>query len=204
MYPKRERNSWYCMKRRCYYEKDIGYHNYGGRGIKVCDRWLGENGFKNFFEDMGPRPKGKYSLDRINNDLDYCKENCRWGTKKDQDRNRRTNRIIEHNNEKLIMIEWAEKLGMTEACLKNRLDSGWLMEKVINTPIKNIGIKHKRDSLIFNGQILSIHNWSKKLNISRSTLYNRMNRGWSDEKILTTPVRKIKKRKNANNSNSHS
>ena len=102
------------------------------------------------------------------------------------------------------MIEWAEKLGMTEACLKNRLDSGWLMEKVINTPIKNIGIKHKRDSLIFNGQILSIHNWSKKLNISRSTLYNRMNRGWSDEKILTTPVRKIKKRKNANNSNSHS
>ena len=152
MYPKRERNSWYCMKRRCYYEKDIGYHNYGGRGIKVCDRWLGENGFKNFFEDMGPRPKGKYSLDRINNDLDYCKENCRWGTKKDQDRNRRTNRIIEHNNEKLIMIEWAEKLGMTEACLKNRLDSGWLMEKVI-TKVQTYCPTHNR---VLNQSLLRI------------------------------------------------
>lgn len=62
---------WRSMKSRCYYPKNVGYPNYGGRGIKVCDRWLGEHGFENFLADMGEVPGREYSLDRIDVNGDY-------------------------------------------------------------------------------------------------------------------------------------
>ena len=73
------------MKMRCYNEKSSGYKYYGGRGIQICDRWL--ESYENFLADMGERPTGK-SLDRIDTDGNYCKENCRWATNKEQGRNR--------------------------------------------------------------------------------------------------------------------
>lgn len=84
-----EYNSWRAMKERCYNKKNMAYKNYGGRGIKVCDRWLDRaDGFTNFFSDMGKRPEG-CSLDRIDTNGDYRPENCKWSNRQQQNINRR-------------------------------------------------------------------------------------------------------------------
>lgn len=89
---------WVAMRRRCYRKADPAYYRYGGRGITVCDRWLGKDGFENFLEDMGERPpdppwwtsrKAYWSLDRINNDGPYSPDNCRWASPYEQRMNQR-------------------------------------------------------------------------------------------------------------------
>ncbi len=89
-----EGRSWTSMKRRCYDPKIKGFANWGGRGITVCERWLGPDGFVNFLADMGPKPQSpRHSLDRINNDGPYSPENCRWATYSQQASNRRLKSI---------------------------------------------------------------------------------------------------------------
>jgi len=76
------------MKHRCYVKSDVRWERYGGRGIKVCRRWLGKNGYIHFLTDMGRKPGKEYSLDRINNDGNYSPSNCRWATRSQQMKNR--------------------------------------------------------------------------------------------------------------------
>jgi hypothetical protein len=84
---------WRAMKQRCLNPKHKSWKNYGGRGIKICDRWL--NSVENFFEDMGKRPNSDYSIDRINNDGNYEPSNCKWATPTEQNNNRRIYKKIE-------------------------------------------------------------------------------------------------------------
>ena len=79
--------TWSGIKTRCLNKKSKDYPKYGGRGITVCDRW--KNSYKQFAIDMGDKPSSMHSVERIDNNKGYCPENCRWGTKEDQSRNRR-------------------------------------------------------------------------------------------------------------------
>lgn len=121
------------MKKRCGNSKSKAYHNYGGRGIKVCDRWL--ESFENFFEDVGPRPEG-LTLDRIDNDLGYFKENCRWASYKDQANNTRTNKFVEFNGKTLSVSQWERELGFVSGTVKQRLYSGWPVERALTVPVR--------------------------------------------------------------------
>ncbi len=99
--------SWKSMKSRCLYKKNVAFNRYGGRGIKICDRWLI---FENFHADMGDRPEGK-SLDRIDNEGNYEPGNCRWATRKEQGSNKRNNKFLEYNGKKQTIAEWTRELG---------------------------------------------------------------------------------------------
>jgi hypothetical protein len=122
------------MKGRCYHKGSKKYRNYGGRGIKVCDRWRGVGGLRNFIDDMGTIPGPEYSIDRIDNDGDYSPENCRWATHKEQCRNTRVNRVIEINGEKKCVTEWAEIYNINIGTLFKRLNTGWDPLKAVTTP----------------------------------------------------------------------
>lgn len=106
-----EYEAWAGLIARCTNPNHKKYKDYGGRGIRVCDRWL--NSFENFLEDMGFKPSPELSLDRYPNNESgiYEKSNCRWATTIEQNRNRRSNRWIEYNGYNLIITQWALKLN---------------------------------------------------------------------------------------------
>lgn len=118
------------MLNRCYNKNQKCYKNYGGRGIFVCDRWL--NSFQNFLDDMGKRPSKLYSIDRINNELGYSKDNCRWATQYEQQRNQRTNKWIEYNNKKFILNDFARLLNTSNSAISFHIKNGKSIEWIYN------------------------------------------------------------------------
>lgn len=106
------------MKQRCYYEKNTHYPRYGGRGIKICDRWKQPLGIWNFIEDMGRRPSRKHTVERIDNDGDYTPDNCKWATYQEQARNRK---IRSDNKVGLSGINY-DKTNKRWVARKTRLD----------------------------------------------------------------------------------
>lgn len=127
MYGTRIYHSWSAMKMRCLNPNYKEYNHYGERGITICPRWMK---FENFYKDMGDVPVGK-SIDRINNNLGYYKENCKWSTPKEQANNRRSNRLITFNNKTLNIKQWSEELKTTRKTIYGRLDRGWSIEKAL-------------------------------------------------------------------------
>ena len=109
--------TWTQMKSRCSNKNTLGFKYYGGRGVKVCKRWLK---FENFLEDMGERPK-EMSIERIDNKGNYEPSNCKWATIIEQANNTRHNVSLEYKSECLNMTQWARKLGISRACIWNRV-----------------------------------------------------------------------------------
>lgn len=104
-----EFKSWSSMLTRCNNPKYHLKQDYSERGITVCDRWLS---FKNFIDDMGMKPFQKASIERIDNDKGYYPENCKWASRIEQNRNKRSNIVIEHDGQKMVMAQWTEKYGI--------------------------------------------------------------------------------------------
>jgi hypothetical protein len=126
--------SWLAMKSRIFNPKNIGFANYGGRGIRIDPAW---SQFENFYADMGDRPPGM-TLDRLDVDGDYCKSNCCWSTRLTQSRNRRSNTYITYRGETHCLSEWCELLKLPYARTRDRINVfGMTFEDAISKPLRN-------------------------------------------------------------------
>lgn len=128
----REYRSWLGLKGRCNNPNDQKFSRYGGRGIRVCERW--QNSFENFYADMGPCPVG-LTIDRKNNDGNYEPSNCRWATGVQQARNNSKNRILTLNGESKTVKEWSEIIGCSEFTLHTRRRAGWTDDAILTRPV---------------------------------------------------------------------
>jgi hypothetical protein len=123
--------SWHGAKSRCYTLNSPNYKHYGGRGITMCDRW--KNSFDNFFEDMGYRPTGM-TLERIDNEGNYEPGNCKWATTKEQNCNKRTNKIYTIRGKKDCLTYLCKYFGISCSCVRKRLHKGWSPEDAFLIP----------------------------------------------------------------------
>ncbi len=124
-------NSWHSMMLRCFNPNSKDYKTYRSRAPQ--ERW---KCFENFREDMGERPGVEYTLERVDNDLPYSKENCVWGTKTQQGRNTRTNRVLTFNDQTQCLSAWAEQVGIRHDTLSRRLEAGWAVDRVLTTKLR--------------------------------------------------------------------
>lgn len=127
-----EYTSWRGMRSRCNNPKNKGFPLYGGRGIKICERW--NNSFDNFLADVGERPSPKHSIDRIDNNGNYEPSNVRWATPLEQSRNRRCVVKVITNDQEFLRIESETYTGLPPSTIKNRLQRGWELERAISAP----------------------------------------------------------------------
>lgn len=126
-------NVWRTMRQRCLNPRSSVYPQYGGRGITVCERW---GSFAAFHEDMGEQPPGM-TLERIDNSKGYCPSNCRWATRKEQARNRRSNRMITLNGRTMCLYDWADEYGISGRIVCTRFYTRkWSIERALTTPLR--------------------------------------------------------------------
>jgi hypothetical protein len=136
--------SWQSMKKRC------NSGRYKDKEIKICDRWIGENGFKNFFDDLGEKPNGT-SLDRIDNDKGYYKENCKWSIPSDQSANRDCTIFVTYKDKTLTLSQWSKESKISSSILYKRIfQHKWDLDRAFNQKIKTKIRKNVQGSIYVN------------------------------------------------------
>jgi len=141
-----EYNTWRGMISRCHNKNHTHYEFYGAKGIVVCDEW--RNSFEKFYEDMGPRPSSKYSLDRYpKSDGNYQPDNTRWATAKEQALNKNKTLYLTYKGETKAVKEWADITGISYSVIRHRLHKQWPMEEIFETKSKKTS-KSKTDKLL--------------------------------------------------------
>jgi hypothetical protein len=155
------------MLDRCTCKTHASWDDYGGRGIKVCKRWLK---FENFYADMGPRPEGT-SLDRRNNNRGYSPANCRWATQEEQQNNRRSNVYLTLDGQTKTMKHWATHFGVKYSVVKERHADGKNgMDLFAASPRKQYG-----RLVEFNGKSKTITQWAKHYRVTYQEMWKRIN-----------------------------
>lgn len=173
----RLRNLWSGMKQRCYNPKNLRYNCYGGRGIKVCERWLDyynfqEDMYESYLEHVAEFGEKDTTLDRIDVNGNYCKENCKWSTKKEQANNKTTN-IFTPTGETLF--NYCKRTGINYNTVRGRLKDGWTLEKALSEPIQ-------KPIILSTGE--TIHQYCDRIGLSFNTVQGRLKNGWTLEKSL--------------------
>lgn len=166
---------WCGIKQRC---EDVNcrlYPRWGGRGIKVL--W---SSYEDFKRDMETTYQPGLQIERIDNNGQYCKENCKWATPTEQANNRRSNVVLEFNGQKMAATLWARKLGIEPAMLRARLKNGWSIQKALTTP------KVGPMMIAFRGEILPLRTWANQFNLDYRLIWKRIKSGWNVELALTS------------------
>lgn len=184
------------MKYRCSNPNNCNYCRYGYKGIKVCNVWL--NDFIEFYNwSMINGYKENLTIDRIDNDGNYCPENCRWTDMITQSNNKTDNHYLTIFGETKTLKQWSrnEKCLVGYGTFRTRIRDGMEPEKALTTPIIKIATKHFRELY---GENKQLYEWAKddRCKVSYGTLQQRLNRGWDFEKAITTPKeQRVKKEK---------
>lgn len=120
--------TWLHMRERCSDPANVGFPRYGGRGIRVCERWAK---FENFLADMGEAPRG-HTLERRDNDGHYQPDNCEWATRTIQANNRRSSVHLTFNGRTMTIAQWGRELGISQLLLAKRYRAGWPIEHILD------------------------------------------------------------------------
>lgn len=177
--------SWAGMVTRCTNPKNKRWDRYGGRGIKVCERWMT---FANFLADMGEKPVGK-SLDRYpDQNGNYELGNCRWATAEEQARNRSNNTLLTLNGETKTIAEWAVITGISFRMLSYRHCYGWSDERTLTTPAGTQRENSRTRMVTANGETHTVAEWSRRLKVPAQRIYQRLHRGASDQEAVNFPA----------------
>lgn len=132
----KEYSTWKNIHRRCESPKTPGYKDYGGRWIRVSAAWSGPEGYRSFLKDMGRAPSKRHSIERKDPNGNYNKDNCRWGTLKEQAQNKRNTVLIRYANRSCVLMEWARFLDMSYSTLQSRMQHGMTFQQAIAIPAK--------------------------------------------------------------------
>lgn len=171
--------AWMHLKSRCENQDNKAYQFYGERGITVCKEW--DESFEAFLKDMGPKPSSAHSIDRIDVNGNYEPSNCRWATRKEQARNKTSNRMVVYNGREMTMAEAAELAGIRYWTLASRLSKGWTVERALSQPLDQTRVKAQfRD--------VKLVEISRSTGIPVKTIQCRLRRGWSEERAFNEPV----------------
>jgi hypothetical protein len=183
------------IKQRCSNPKHIGYKNYGGRGIYVCEEWLNNSSL--FFEWAAESGYEEgLVIDRIDNDGPYSPENCRWVTPAKNSYNKRDTLFLTFNGRTLAVSEWAEELNINSKTIASRIRAGYTAEEALSTSFLKSGPRigappiyksfETKKRLTYKGETKTIKEWAFALGLKTSTIYYRISRGYSIEEILST------------------
>lgn len=178
MYRSSEYAIWQSAKQRCENPNVDGYKYYGGRGIKMCERW--RESFLNFYEDMGPRPSEHHSIERKNRDGDYEPDNCIWADRIAQANNKSTNVNLTYQGKTQTVAQWARELNMRYQTIQDRLAKNLPIEEVLST--------RRLDEIVltYDGQSLTVKEWSEKINVPTAIIRKRLAKGMSVDKVLAS------------------